>query len=167
MAKEFSFDIVSDFDIQELANALDQTRREVSNRYDFKGTNTKINFTEGSKEELTLLADSEYKLKALIDILTSKMINRRLSLKILDLTIPSEEAPSGMIRKKVKLRKGLDREKVKRLTKIIRENYPKVKTVVQGETIRVFSAKKDELQEIISLLKSSELDFPIQFENYR
>lgn len=167
MAKDYSFDIVSDFDPQEMLNALDQTKREIANRYDFKGTNSKIDFLEGSKDELLLLVDSEYKLTALIDILKSKMISRGLSLKILDLTGPNEEASGGMVRKKIKLLKGMDQEKAKKVTKLIREDYPKAKAVIQGESIRVSSAKKDELQAVMSLLKSAELDFPLQFENYR
>ncbi|PIZ01180.1 YajQ family cyclic di-GMP-binding protein [bacterium (Candidatus Howlettbacteria) CG_4_10_14_0_8_um_filter_40_9] len=167
MAKDFSFDIVSDFDPQEMTNALDQTQREIANRYDFKGTNSKIDFLEGSKDELLLLVDSEYKLTALIDILSSKMISRGLSLKILDLSSPNEEASGNMVRKKIKLLKGLDQEKAKKVTKLIREDYPKAKANIQGDTVRVSSAKKDELQEIMTLLKSAELDFPLQFENYR
>ena len=167
MAKDSSFDIVSDFDVQEMTNALDQTKREILNRYDFKGTNSKIDFSEGSKEELTLLVDSGYKLKALIDILESKMISRGLSLKILDLSSPNEDASGGMVRKKIKLLKGLDQEKAKKVTKLIREDFPKAKATIQGETIRVSSAKKDELQAVMSLLRETEFEFPLQFENYR
>lgn len=167
MAKDNSFDIVSDFDAQEMTNALDQTKREIINRYDFKGTNSSIDFSEGSKEELTVLADSDYKLEALIDVLKTKMISRNLSLKILDLSSAKEEASGGMVRKKVKLLKGLDQEKSKKVTKIIREEYPKVKANIQGDAIRVSSAKRDELQAVMSLLRETELDFPLQFENYR
>lgn len=166
MSKDFSFDIVSNFDPQEMANALDQTKREIMNRYDFKGSNSSIDFSE-SRTELILVADSEYKLKALIDVLSSKMVGRNLSLKILDLTSPEEDTSGGMVRKRIKLVKGLDQEKAKKITKIIRDSYPKAKAIIQGETVRVMGPKKDELQAIMSLIRSSNLDFPIQFENYR
>lgn len=166
MAKDSSFDIVSDYDLQEMTNALDQTKREILNRYDFKGTNSTINLGENN-EELVLLVDSDYKLDALVDILKSKMIKRGLSLMVLDLTLPKEDASGGMVRKKIKLIKGLDQEKAKKVNKLIREKYPKIKSSTQGETIRVSSPKKDELQGVMALLRESELDFPLQFENYR
>lgn len=167
MSKDASFDIVSDFDKQEITNALDQTQREIQNRYDFKGTNSTIEFTDGNKEELTVLADSDYKLDALVDVLKSKMINRGLSIKILDLSSQKEEASGNMVRQKIKLVRGLDQEKAKKITKLIREEYPKVKTQIQGEAVRVTSSSRDELQAVIALVKGAELDFPVQFENYR
>jgi len=167
MSKDSTFDIVSDFDTQEMTNALDQTKREIFNRYDFKGTNSSMDFTDGNKEELTVLADNDYKLDALIDILRSKMIARGLSLKILDLSGTKEEASGSMVRKKVKLLKGLDQEKAKKVTKIIREEYPKIKANIQGDTIRVSSSKRDELQAVMSLLRETNFDFPLQFENLR
>jgi len=137
--KDSSFDIVSEYDNQELTNALDQTKREMSTRYDFKGTDSSI---EREGEELIILADSDYKVEAVLDILKNKMISRGLSLKVLDLSQNAEDAAGGTKRKKVKLKKGLDQEKSKKITKLIRDNLPKIKAIIQGEEVRVSSAKK-------------------------
>lgn len=167
MAKESSFDIVSEFDIQEMNNAIDQTKREILTRYDFKGTDPQIDFDE-NKSGLILNVDSDYKLTALLDILESKMVKRGLSLKILDKSKPNEEASGGRVRKNIPFQKGLDQDKAKKITKLIREVYPKAKANIQGETIRVSSASRDELQGIMQLLRSDDkIDIPIQFNNYR
>lgn len=166
MAKEFSFDIVSDFDIQEMNNAIDQTKREIENRYDFKGTNPEINFEEG-KSGLLINVSDEYKLNALFDSLESKMVKRNLSLKILDRTKPNEDASGGRVRKHVPFKKGLTTEQAKEITKKIREVYPKAKANIQGETIRVVSASKDDLQGIMNLLRTSDLSMPLQFTNFK
>ncbi len=167
MSKESTFDIVSEFDIQEMNNAVDQTKREAENRYDFKGTNPQIDFDE-NKSGLIINVDSDYKLTALIDILESKMVKRDLSLKILDKSVTNEEASGGRVRKKVPFKKGLDSEKAKSITKIIREVYPKVKANIQGDTIRVSSTSRDELQGVMQLLRTREdITVPLQFNNYR
>ena len=167
MAKESSFDVLSEFDIQEMNNAVDQTKREIAARYDFKGTNPEIDFEEG-KNGLSLNVDSEYKLTALLDILESKMIKRDLSLKILDKTKEAEQASGGRVRKSVPFKKGLTQDNAKKITKVIREHYPKVKANIQGETIRVVAGSKDDLQGVMQLLRSSsEFDFPLQFTNFK
>lgn len=166
MSKESSYDIVSEFDLAEMNNAIDQTKREILTRYDFKGTNPEIDFEEG-KTGLLLNVDSEYKLSALLDILESKMVKRNLSLKILDKSQPSENASGGRIRKKIPFKKGLTSEQAKEITKIIRESYPKTKANIMGETIRVMSPSKDDLQSIMQLLRSSNLEMPIQFSNFK
>lgn len=167
MAKDFSFDIISDFDIQEMNNAVDQTKLEILNRYDFKGTNPQMDWEEG-RSGLILNVDTEYKLTALLDILESKMVQRGLSLKILDKGMPNEEASGGRVRKKVPFKKGLSQESAKQVTKIIRESYPKIRASVQGETIRVSSGSKDELQGAMQLLRTNQtLDIPLQFTNFK
>lgn len=166
MSKDSSFDISSNFDIQEMNNAVDQTKREIVNRYDFKGTNPEIDFEDG-KSGLLLNVDTEYKLTALLDALESKMVKRGLSLKILDKSQPNEEASGGRIRKKVPFKKGLTTEQAKEITKKIRDAYPKVKTTIQGEEIRVSSASKDDLQGVMQLLRASDLSMPLQFSNYK
>jgi len=167
MAKDFSFDIVSDFDIQEMNNAVDQTKREISTRYDFKGTNPQIDFEE-NKTGLLVNVDSEYKLTALIDILESKMIKRELSLKILDKTKPNENASGGRIRKSIPFKKGLTQDDAKKITKIIRDTIPKAKANIQGEEVRVSSGSKDELQAIMQTLRANqEINVPLQFTNLR
>ncbi len=167
MTKEFSFDVVSDFDIQEMVNAVDQTKREVSTRYDFKGTYPEINFNE-NKKGLVLNVSDDYKLNAVLEVVKTKMIKRGLSLKILDLSFPKEDASGGRIRKKIPFKKGLSQDDAKNINKIIKNAYPKVKTVIQGEAIRVSSTSKDELQGVIQLLREEKsLNIPLQFTNYR
>lgn len=167
MAKDSSFDIVSEFDIQEMNNAIDQTKRELGTRYDFKGTNAQIDYEDG-KNGLLINVDSSYKLTSLLDILESKMIKRDLSLKILDKSVPEEDASGGRIRKKIPFKKGLKQDDAKKITRIIREEYPKVKATIQGESIRVVSSSRDDLQGVMQLLRNTkELDFPVQFNNFK
>lgn len=167
MPKDSSFDIESDFDMMEMTNALDQTQREISQRYDFKGTDSSIEFDE-DKKGLVLLGDSDYKVDAMIDIIESKMVKRDLSLKILDKTSAKEYASGDRVRQKITFKKGMDQDKAKKITKIIREAYPKAKAQIQGETVRVSSGSKDDLQGVMQVLKSNEnIDIPLQFTNYR
>lgn len=166
MAKEFSFDIISDFNIHELDNAIDQTKREIENRYDFKGTNPEIEYYE-EKSGLAVNVDSEYKLTALLDALESKMVKRGLSLKILDKSLPSEEASGGRVRKKVPFKKGLTADEAKNIGKKIRESYPKAKVTIQGEQLRVVSASKDELQGIMQVVRNLDLPMPLEFTNFK
>ncbi|HEX7259735.1 MAG TPA: YajQ family cyclic di-GMP-binding protein [Candidatus Saccharimonadia bacterium] len=165
MAKDFSFDVVSDFDPGEMTNAVDQAQRELSQRYDFKGTAAKLEFSEG-KTGVQIEGDSRNQIDAIIDMLQSKLIKRGISAKVLDLS--SEAIESGMIvRRSVPFKKGLDQEKAKKLTKLIREAYPKAKAQIQGEEVRVSSTSKDDLQGIMNHLKAQELDFPLNFQNFR
>jgi uncharacterized protein YajQ (UPF0234 family) len=166
MASDYSFDISCDFNHQEMVNAIDQVRREIENRYDFKGVLVEINHNDKAGE-LTIQTDSDYKLTAILDILESKMVKRELSLKILDKSIPIEPASGGSVRQKIILRSGLKSEDAKKISAIVRENFPKAKANIQGEEVRVVSKSKDELQEIMSLLKSKDLEMPLQFGNYR
>lgn len=165
MSKISSFDIVSEFDQAEMNNAVDQTAREIQTRYDFQGTNSKINYDK-EKQNIEISSNSELKLEAIIDVLESKFIKRGLNLKHLDKSV--EVLQSGMDYKKIlNLVQGLDQEKAKKITKLIREKHPKVKTQIQGEEVRVMSPSKDELQSVMNLLKTSELDMPLNFVNFR
>jgi uncharacterized protein YajQ (UPF0234 family) len=167
MSKDFSFDLVSEFDIQEMNNAVDQTKREVATRYDFKGTNPQIDFEDG-KSGLLLNADSEIKLNSIIDIIETKMIKRDLPLLILDKSQDVEPASGMRVRKRIPFKKGLKQDDAKSITKIIREEYPKVKAVIQGESIRISSASKDDLQNVMQLLRKSEkITIPLQFNNFK
>jgi uncharacterized protein YajQ (UPF0234 family) len=163
MASDSSFDVVSDFDQQELVNALDQARREIATRYDFKGS--KVAFELG-KEAITLTADDEYRAGAAKDLLESKAVRRGLSLKIFDWG-RLEPAAGGTVRQQISLRRGLTGEQAKELSKRIREAFPKVKPVIQGDAVRVSAKSKDELQAVIGELRA--LDYPValQFINYR
>ena len=165
MAKSFSFDITSDFDASELDHAIDQARRELNNRYDFKGTGAKLEYTEDRKG-LVLEGDSEYQLDALIDMVRGKLAKRDLSQKILDVTQKREQA--GMVlRQSVPFIQGLDQDKAKQLSNLIRDDFPKAKPQIQGEAVRVTSASKDELQAVMQKLRGTDLDYPISFDNYR
>jgi hypothetical protein len=154
---------VSDFDEQELRNALDQVRREVGQRYDFKGVT--VDLTQ-SKEELVLITDDEHRAAALKDLIESKAIRRNLSLKIFDW---GKVEPSGgnKVRQTIKLRRGLGDEVAKRISKLIREEFPKTKPQIQGDAIRVSGKSRDELQKVITRLRELDEPVPLQFENYR
>ena len=163
MAGESSFDLVSDFDQQELVNALDQARREIATRYDFKGST--VAFELGT-DEITLTADDEYRAGAAKDLLETKAVRRNLSLKIFDWG-RLEPASGGTVRQEVKLKRGLTSDQAKELAKRIRDGFPKTKPVIQGDAVRVSAKSKDELQAVITDLRA--LDYPValQFTNYR
>jgi uncharacterized protein YajQ (UPF0234 family) len=163
MASVSSFDIVSDFDQQELKNALDQTLREVHTRYDLKDTKSTI---ESTDTQLTINSDSEYTLSAVRDLLESKFIRRGLSLKILDYGT-EEPASGGRVRQVVKLRRGIPEDLAKQLTKKIRDDYKKVTSQIQGNAVRVQAKSKDDLQAVIQALKAEDYPVALQFTNYR
>lgn len=163
MAGDSSFDVVSQFDRQELVNAVDQTKREIATRYDFKGTKADIDL---QKDALELTGDSEFQLTSVKDVLESKAIRRGLSLKIFDYGKP-EPAAGSTYRQKVNLKAGINDDLSRKITKLVRDRVPKVKTQVQGDAIRVTSKSKDDLQAVIALLKEQDLPVPLQFINYR
>jgi uncharacterized protein YajQ (UPF0234 family) len=163
MADSYSFDVVSDFDRQELVNAVDQVRREVGQRYDLKDSNTEIEVEEAS---LTITTASDMTLDAVVDVLRQKATKRNLSLKIFDLQIP-EPVGGNRVKQVVKLRKGLSQELAKKLSKKVRDEVKKVTVAIQGESLRVTGKNKDDLQQAISLLRAEDLEVPLQFENYR
>ena len=163
MAGDVSFDVVSDFDEQELRNALDQVRREVQQRFDFKGATVEL--TQG-KEDITLITDDEFRAKAIRDLVESKAVKRNLSLKIFDWG-KVEPAGGNKVRQVIELRRGLNEELARRLSKLIREEFPKVKPSIQGDDIRVSGKSKDDLQRVIARLRELDEPLPLQFENYR
>jgi uncharacterized protein YajQ (UPF0234 family) len=163
MAQEFSFDVVSDFDHQELLNALDQARREIGARYDFKYLTADI---ELEKEQLTLTTAGDMQLRAMLDVLRTKLHKRGIDLKILDPQKP-EDAAKGNVRQVVKLRRGINDELAKKLQKQIRADQPKVQVRIQGDQLRVTAKAKDALQAVIQSLRAADLDVPLQFTNYR
>jgi uncharacterized protein YajQ (UPF0234 family) len=163
MASDSSFDLVSDFDQQELVNALDQARREIATRYDFKGS--KVGF-ELVKDAITLTADDEYRAGAAKDLLETKAVRRGLSLKIFEWG-KIEPASGGTVRQEVKLRRGLTSDQAKELSKKIRDAFPKVKPVIQGDAVRVSAKSKDELQAVIAELRAMDYPVALQFTNYR
>jgi uncharacterized protein YajQ (UPF0234 family) len=163
MAGDISFDVVSEFDEQELRNALDQVRREVQQRYDFKGVTVEL--TQG-KDEITLLTDDEYRAAAVKDLIQSKAVRRNLSLKIFDWG-RIEQAGGNKVRQRIGLRRGLSDELAKKLSKLIRDEFPKTKPQIQGDAVRVSGKSKDELQRVISRLRQLDEPVPLQFQNYR
>ncbi|PZO41735.1 MAG: YajQ family cyclic di-GMP-binding protein [Pseudanabaena frigida] len=163
MASSYSFDIVSDFDHQELVNAIDQTRREIVSRYDLKSTKTEV---ELEKESITINTNSEMTLTSVVDVMQSKAIKRGLSLKIFDYG-EIESASGSRVVQKINLKKGIEQDQAKKLSKIIRDAFPKAQASIQGDALRVTSKSKDELQEIIQLVKSEDFPLALQFINYR
>ena len=163
MAGEASFDVVSDFDEQELRNALDQVRREVGQRYDFKGVT--VDLAQGT-DELVLVTDDEHRAAAVKDLIESKAVRRGLSLKIFDWG-KVEPAGGNKVRQAIKLRRGLPEDVAKRITKLIRDEFPKSKSQIQGDAVRVSGKSKDELQKVITRLRELDEPVPLQFQNYR
>ena len=163
MAGDISFDVVSDFDEQELRNALDQVRREVQQRYDFKGA--QVDLTQ-EKDRIVLVTDSEMRAKAIRDLVESKAVRRNLSLKIFEWG-PIVPAGGTKVRQEIGLRRGLPDDLARKLVKQIREEFPKVQPRIQGDAIRVASKSRDELQKVIARLRELDEAVPLQFENYR
>ena len=163
MASASSFDIVSDFDLQEFKNALDQTERELGTRYDLKDTKTEI---ESTDTQMTITTNSEYTLSQVRDLLESKFVRRGLSLKILD--YQTEEPASGArVRQVVKLRKGIPDDLAKKITKQIRDDFKKVTPQIQGNAVRVQAKSRDDLQAVSASLKEADYPVALQFINYR
>jgi uncharacterized protein YajQ (UPF0234 family) len=163
MASTYSFDIVSDFDRQELVNAIDQAKREIGNRYDLKDTKTKIDLGETT---VTIETDSEFTLQSVHTVLQTKTAKRNLSLKIFDYG-KIESATGSRVRQEIQLKKGISKEISKQITKIIKDEFKKIQASIQGDAVRVTAKSKDELQQVIQRLKQEDLPVPLQFNNYR
>lgn len=163
MASTASFDIVSTFDRQELRNAVDQAQREIRQRYDLKDTKTELALTE---KDITINTESEYSLTAVKDILESKLVNRKLSLKILDYQ-PEEDASGGRQRQVIVLREGIPDELAKKIAKQIRDQFKKVTPQQQGDAVRVQAKSRDDLQAVIQQLRGEDFPVALQFVNYR
>jgi len=158
-----SFDIVSKIDRQEVDNALSQTAREISQRYDFKGTGAEIKW---SGESIEISANADDRASAVLDVLKEKLIKRQQSLKILDASEPRQSGRESKI--SVALKEGISQEQAKKIGKLIRDEGPKkVKVQVQGDELRVSAGSRDALQEVIALVKAQDYDFAVQFTNYR
>ena len=163
MAGEFSFDVVSDFDVQELRNALDQARREIATRFDFHGATAEIT---QEKEALVILTDSELRAKSIRDLIESKAIRRNLSLKIF-VWGDIQQAGGLKLRQRVELRRGLPDDLARKISKILRDEFPKAKGQIQGDAVRVSAKSKDDLQKVITRLRGLDEVVPLQFQNYR
>ena len=166
MAKDCSFDIVSEFDKQELTNAIDQVKRDIQTRFDLKNTNSEIELD--SDKSITITTSDDMKLRNIYDILQSKLVKRGLSIKILD-PQPIENALGGYVSRVYNLKKGLTQELGKKIVADIKNMKMKVQASIQGEQVRVTGKSKDDLQEVIKFLRTNEdkYDYPLQFTNYR
>lgn len=165
MADEFSFDIVSKVDLQEAENAVNQANKEISTRFDFRGSVSKIDFDKKAPS-LTLFSDDEGKLKSVVDILQNKFIKRNVSLKSLDYQ-KLEPAEKATVRQVVKIKQGIPSEKAKELVRIIKDSKIKVTSSIQGEQVRVVSKSKDDLQAAMGIARAQDLGLDLQFTNYR
>lgn len=157
-----SFDVVSEIDMHEVTNAVDQASRELSTRFDFRGADAKF---ERQDDAVNMTAQAEFQLKQMLDILQNKMHKRGIDIFCLDV---QDHVPQGKIVKQlVKLRTGIEQADAKKIIKLIKDAKLKVQTAIQGEKLRVTGKKRDDLQAVISLLKAAELDLPLQYENFR
>ena len=163
MSSESAFDIVSKVDMQEMSNAIQQAEREISTRFDFKGSKSSIELDNG---ELVVASDDEFKLKGVLDILLSKMIKRGVPIKNLDYG-KIEPASGSTVRQRIKLKSGIDQENSKKINILIRDAKLKVKSQIQGDQIRVTGKSRDDLQAVIQLLRKADLTVDLQFVNYK
>ncbi|MDJ0619917.1 MAG: YajQ family cyclic di-GMP-binding protein [Calothrix sp. MO_192.B10] len=163
MASTYSFDVVSDFDRQELVNAVDQTIRDVKSRYDLKDTKTTVELGE---QTITINTDSEFTLDAVQKLLREKAAKRNLSQKIFEVG-KIESASGNRVRQEITLKKGISQEIAKQISKLIRDEFKKIQSSIQGDAVRVTAKNKDDLQAVIQRLKQEELPIDLQFTNYR
>lgn len=158
-----SFDIVSKVDLQEVDNAVNQTIKEIGQRYDFKGSKSEVTL---EKDSIKVLADDDFKLKAVIDVLQSKFVKRNISPKALQYG-KAEQASGGMVRQIITLQVGISKEKAKEIGQVIKETKLKVQSQIQDDQVRVTGKNIDDLQEVIRILKGKDLDIDLQFVNFR
>jgi uncharacterized protein YajQ (UPF0234 family) len=163
MAQDFSFDVVSKTDMQEVANAVQQAQKELAQRFDFKGSKSSIELTA---EEIVLVSDDEGKLRSVRDILEGRLVKRHVALKALDYG-KVEDAALGTVRQKAKIVQGIESEKAKAIVKAIKDAKLKVQASIQSDQVRVTGRNKDELQRAIALIKERDFGIPLQFTNYR
>ena len=163
MAKEFSFDVVSKADINEVRNAVNMTQKEIATRYDFKKSASSVALED---ETIVLTSDNDGKLKQVIDVLEDKLVRRKVPLKALQYG-KVEEALGGTVRQRAPIAQGIPDEKAKAMNKLLRQQFKKVKVQIQGDTVRVFSGSKDELQAAMGALRDEDWGIPVQFVNYR
>lgn len=157
-----SFDIVSEVDMHEVTNAVDQTNREINTRFDFKGVDAKV---EQNKAELTLIAEAEFQLKQIMEMLKAKLIKRGIDISCLEEGELSQNLKQA--KQVITLKQGIDKEHSKKIIKLIKDAKMKVQTEIQGEKIRVIGKKRDDLQEAIAMLRKAEVGIPLQYENFR
>lgn len=158
-----SFDVVSQVDPQEVDNAINQTRKEIVQRYDFKGTKTSIDV---DKESIHVVSDDDFKVKAVVDVLQSKFVRRGISLKAL-VYGKIEPAAGGLAKQTITVQQGIDADRARQIVKLVKDTKIKVQTQIQGDQLRISGKKRDDLQSVMQLLKAQDLDLPLQFSNFR
>lgn len=162
----FSFDVVSEYDKAEMNNVFDQTQRELQSRYDFKGTPTAIEWLNGDKTGIKVIGSGDWQIEAILDIFRKKLAARNQSQKVLDTSAEITES-NLKASQQVPFKQGLSQDKAKQITKLIRDKFPKVKTQIQGDAVRIISNSKDDLQAVMQLLRQQDFDFPLVFNNFR
>lgn len=162
----FSFDVVSEYDKAEMNNVFDQVQRELTSRYDFKGTPAAVEWLNADKTGIKVTGNGDWQIDAILDIVRKKLAARNQSQKVLD-TTRDPVASNLKTTKDIPFKQGLDQDKAKQITKLIRDEAPKVKTQIQGDSVRVMSSSKDDLQQVIQLLRDQDFDYPLNFTNYR
>jgi len=163
MAKDCSFDIASTVNLQEVDNALNQAVKEINQRFDFKGSNTIIDW---NKDEITINTCDEYKIQSVVDVIKEKLVKRDVSIKALDFG-KIESSLGGKAKQVIKIKQGIEQEECKKLTKLIKDSRLKVQASIQGDVVRVSGKDKDDLQNVIQLIKNADLPINLQFTNYR
>lgn len=163
---QFSFDIVSEYDKAEVNNVFDQAQREIGSRYDFKGTPAELDWLNGDKTGLKVTGNSDYQIEAILDIVRKKLATRGQSQRLLD-TSKAPVVANLKTTQEVPFKQGLDADKAKKITKLVRDELPKVKALIQGEAVRIMSGSKDDLQAVMQLVQAADFDFPVSFTNYR
>lgn len=157
-----SFDVVSEVDLQEVNNAVDQANRELGTRFDFRGVDAKF---ERNDSEIKMTASADFQLAQMLDILQSKLVKRGIDIKVLEIKEP--EASGKLVNQVVIVRQGIEKDLARKIVKLIKDQKMKVQSAIQGEKVRVTGKKRDDLQEVIALLKDSDIDLPLQYENFR
>ena len=165
MADTSSFDIVSEVNMQEVDNAVNQARKEIGQRYDFKGSKSSVELN-GSEKQLTVISDDEFKLKSVIDVLQTKLIKRGVSIKALQYAAV-EPAAGGTVRQIIRLRIGIEKDDAKLIVKMIKDSKMKVQAQIMDDQVRVSGKSKDDLQTVMKMIRDADLKFPTQFTNYR
>ncbi len=158
-----SFDVVSEVNMHEFSNALDQSRREISTRYDFKKSDVAIE--SDGEESITLIADNEFQIQQLRDIVYNKLVKRDID--ILSMESENVERRGSQARQKINMRQGIDKDSARKIVKLIKESKLKVQSAIQDKQVRVTGKKRDDLQKVMTLLRNSTLDIPVQFTNFR
>ena len=165
MAQEFSFDVVSKVDLQEVSNAVQQASKEIGTRFDFRGSKSRIDWND-KELQLTLTSDDEHKLKSVVDILETRLVKRGIAVKSLDFQ-KVEPAAGATVRQAVKIQQGIPSERAKEIVKAIKDRKLKVQASIQADQVRVSGRAKDDLQAVMAMLRAGDFGVPLQFTNYR